>query len=197
MYSKNILKKIENLKEGEPFKSSAFLEIAPYTAIRHTLSRLVTSGYLMRVTRGIYVRPEINRYTGPVPPVTEKILKLVASGEKISITGAEAAQRLGLSTQIVLKEVYLTSGRTRKIRLENGWTIVLRHASHRKLSLSGRLAGVALSALWWMGKKEVTHQVISIIRQKLPTEEFLALKESVPLMPSWMGKMFSKNEESF
>ncbi|EQD79543.1 hypothetical protein B1A_01668, partial [mine drainage metagenome] len=150
MYSKAILEKIESLPEGEPFKANLFIEIAPYASIRKALSTLVNSGYLMRVTWGVYVRPEISRYAGSVPPTSGKILKLMAEGEKITITGAEAAQRLGLSTQMVLKEVYLTSGRTRTIKLENGGTIFLRHASPRKMALAGRLAGVALSALWWM-----------------------------------------------
>lgn len=193
MYSKTILEKIQNLPEGEPFKASLLIEIAPYASVRKALSTLVKSGYLMRVSWGVYVRPEISRYAGSVPPSSGKILKLVAEGEKVAITGAEAAQRLGLSTQMVLKEIYLTSGRTRTIRLENGGKIFLRHASQRKMVLAGRLAGVALSALWWMGKKEVTPKVISSLQEKLPPEEFQALKEAVPFMPMWMGEKFLLN----
>ena len=193
MYSKAILEKIKSLPEGEPFKASLFVGIAPYASIRKALSALVQSGDLMRVSWGVYVRPEISRYVGPIRPSSGKILKLVAEGETVAITGAEAAQRLGLSTQMVLKEIYLTSGRTRKIRLENGETIFLRHASRRKLVLSGRLAGVALAALWWMGKKEVTGETIHSLRRNLPPEEFQALVEAVPFMPAWMGEKFILN----
>jgi len=197
MFTKAILEKIESLPEGEPFKSTMFFEISTNTAIRQALSRLVKSGQLMRVARGVYVKPEMSRYVGPVPPSSRKIIKLMAEGEKITITGAEAAQRLGLSTQMVLKEVYLTSGCTRIIRLENGGIISLRHASPRKLALAGSLAGIALSALWWMGKEEVTSEVIHLIRQKLSPEEFRVLKEASPLMPAWMSeKILNERKES-
>lgn len=188
MYSKAILKKIKNFPEGEPFKANLFLECAPSTAIRHALSRFVRSGYLMRVARGIYVRPRMNRFVGPVPPTSEKIVCLKSAGETIGITGAEAVQKLGLSTQVVLKEMFLTSGRSRKIRLENGREIVLRHVSPRKLILAGRPAGVALTALWYLGKKGVTAETIHQIRKRLSSEEFEALKRESPSMPAWMGE---------
>ena len=186
MYSKIILKKIQSFPEGEPFVANMFLEIAPYTAIRHTLSRLVKSGYLMRVARGVYVRPKMNRFVGPVPPTSEKIIQLKSEGETIGITGAEAVQRLGLSTQVILKEIFLTSGRSRKIQLENGREIILRHAAPRKLTLAGRPAGVALAALWYLGKNGVTTETIHQIRRRLPAEEFEALKRESRSMPAWM-----------
>ena len=105
MYSRVLCEKIQRHPEGEPFKAGMFREIAPMTAIRRTLSKLVKSGTLMRVTRGVYVRPEISRYAGPVPPSSGAILRLVAEGETITLSGVEAAQRLGLITQMVLKEI--------------------------------------------------------------------------------------------
>ncbi len=186
MYSKAILKKIQGFPEGEPFTANMFIEIAPHTAIRHALARLVKSGYLMRATRGIYVRPKMNRFIGPVPPSSEEIVRLKSEGETIGITGAEAVQKLGLSTQVVLKEVFLTSGRSRKIQLENGREIVLRHVAPRKLVLAGRPAGVALTALWYLGKKGVSTETIHQIRRRLSSEEFEVLKKEAHLMPAWM-----------
>ena len=188
MYSKAILEKVKSLSEGEPFKTSLFFEIAPYASIRKALSSLVKSGYLMRAARGIYLRPKMNRFVGSIPPTSEKIVELKSEGETIGITGAEAVQKLGLSTQVVLKEMFLTSGRSRKIRLENGREIVLFHTAPRKLTLTGRPAGVALTALWYLGKKGVTAETIQQIRKRLPPEEFEALKREFPLMPAWMRK---------
>ena len=105
MYSRAIWEKVQRHPEGEPFKVGMFLEIAPMPAIRKALSKLVKFGALMRVMRGVYVRPEISRYAGPVPPSSGAILRLVAEGETITLSGVEAAQRLGLITQMVLKEI--------------------------------------------------------------------------------------------
>ena len=165
-------------------------------AIRKALSKLVKFGALMRVTRGVYVRPKISRYAGSVTPSSEAILRLVAEGETITLSGTEAAQRFGLITQMVLKEIYWTSGRTRQIRLTNGSIIYLRHSSPRKLALWGRPAGYALIALWGLGKTWLTSRHIHILRRKLPPEEFQALRGSEPLMPRWMKEKFLEEENS-
>ena len=196
MYSSAIWEKIQRHPEGEAFKAGMFREIAPMTAIWRTLSKLVKSGTLMRVMRGVYVRPEISRYAGPVPPSSGAILRLVAEGETITISGVEAAQRFGLITQMVLKEIYWTSGRTRQIRLTNGSILYLRHASPRTLALLGRPAGYALIALWGLGKIWLTSRHIHILRRKLPPEEFQALREAESLMPRWMKKKFLEEENS-
>ncbi len=197
MYSKSVFERIQRIPEGEPFKASLLIGIAPYSSIRKALSTLVKSGYLMRVSQGVYVRPKINDYLGAIRPSSRKILELVAKGEMIDITGAEAVQRLGLSTQMVLKEIFLTSGRTRTIRLENGGRIFLRHVSPRKLVLAGRLAGIALIALWYLGKNGVTMATIRQIRKRLPPQEFDALKKEAPSMPAWMReKILNSGEES-
>ena len=196
MHSRVIWEKIQSYPEGAPFKAGMFREIAPMTAIRRTLSKLVKSGTLMRVTRGVYVRPEISRYAGPVPPSSGAILRLVAEGETITLSGIEAAQRLGLITQMVLKEIYWTSGRTRQIRLTNGSIIYLRHASPRTLALSGRPAGYALIALWGLGKTWLTSRHIHTLRRKLPPKEFQVLREAEPLMPRWMKERFLDEENS-
>lgn len=196
MHSRAIWEKIQRHPEGEPFKAEMFREIAPMTATRRTLSKLAKSGTLMRVMRGVYVRPEISRYAGPVPPSSGAILRLVAEGETITISGLEAAQRLGLITQMVLKEIYWTSGRTRQIRLTNGSILYLRHSSPRKLALLGRPAGYALIALWGLGKTWLTSRHIHSLRRKLPPEEFQALRGEEPLMPRWMKEKFLEEENS-
>lgn len=196
MYSSAIWEKIQRHPKGEPFKVGIFREIAPMTAIQRTLSKLVKSGTLMRVTRGVYVRPEISRYAGSVPPSSGAILRLVAEGETITLSGVEAAQRLGLITQMVLKEIYWTSGRTRQIRLTNGSILYLRHASPRTLALSGRPAGYALIALWGLGKTWLTSRHIHTLRRKLPPEEFQALRGQEPSMPRWMKEKFLEEENS-
>ena len=196
MYSRVLWEKIQKHPEGEPFKVGMFREIAPMTAIWRTLSRLVKSGTLMRVMRGVYVRPEISRYVGPFPPSSGAILRLVAEGETITISGVEAAQRFGLITQMVLKEIYWTSGRTRQIRLTNGSILYLRHASPRTLALLGRPAGYALIALWGLGKIWLTSRHIHILRRKIPPEEFQTLREAESLMPRWMKDKFLEEENS-
>lgn len=70
----------------------------------------------------------------------------------------------------------------------------LRHVSPRKVLIAERLAGMALTALWYLGKEQVTPEVIEKIRQKLPEAEFEALRCAAPQMPGWMAVSLRRSE---
>ncbi len=91
------------MPKGRPFAGAVFAQVGSRASINKALSRLVQSGTLERVARGVYMRPKMSKYTGrvvrPSPlAVVEVITK--ANGETIQIHGAEAVRRLGLSTQM-------------------------------------------------------------------------------------------------
>jgi len=186
-----IRERIEGFPAGEPFTSVEFMTSGTRVSVDHALSRLTKAGVISRVTRGVYVRPIINKHVGPVVPGPFKIAQAVARsmGAQISVNGAEAARRFELSTQMSAQSLFLTTGPTRHIKVGNS-RIRLQHTSPRKLALAGRPAGAALSALWYLGRGEVTSKVIAQIRTKLSPEEFQALRSSTELMPSWMSDAF-------
>ena len=188
----------EKAELGEPFTTSELLKFGTRAAVDHSLSRLVTEGLLMRITRGVYVRPKVSEYVGLVTPTPYKIAEAVArsSGAQISMNGAEAARHFELSTQMSTQSLYQTTGRTRSISVGKS-KIQLQHASARKMALAGRPAGMALSALYYLGKAEVTPLVVAKIRAKLEPSAFQELCSSIHLMPSWMSDIFYKlsNEE--
>jgi hypothetical protein len=74
--------------------------------------------------------------------------------------------------------------------------IELKHTSSRKLALAGSPAGLALAALWYLGRREVTAGTISAIHAKLSSEEFATLKSSVTAMPGWMNDAIRRYEGS-
>lgn len=90
----------EQVELGEPFTTPELLKFGTRAAVDHSLSRLVKEGLLMRITRGVYVRPNVSKYLGSVTPAPFKIAEAVArsSGAQISMNGAEAARHFELST---------------------------------------------------------------------------------------------------
>jgi hypothetical protein len=72
--------------------------------------------------------------------------------------------------------------------------VELRHAAPRKLALSGRPAGLALTALWYLGKNQTTSAVVEKIKNRLPPEEFEALKSATVYMPAWMAQAIRRHE---
>jgi len=166
-------------------------------AVDHALSRLTRSGLINRLARGVFVRPRVSRYVGPVLPGPEAVARAVASrtGAKVQVSGAEAAVELQLSTQQPLAPVFHTSGPTKRFRM-GALDVTLKHVSPRRLALAGRPAGTALAALWYLGKREVDEAVIEHVRRRLSADEFKALLAVAPLQPAWMAAVFRRHEQA-
>ena len=191
-----IRRRIAEIPLGEPFTPAMFLEFGTRAAIDQTLSRLVKAGTVSRLTRGVFLRPKENRFVGRVLPEPRKVAEIIAkaSGRQIQVNGAEAARQFGFSTQMPTQAVFMTSGPTKKFRIGK-LPVTLKHTSPRKLALAHRQAGVALSALWYLGKAQVTPEVIEAIRSQLPANEFEALKAARASMPAWMANAFYLYEQ--
>jgi hypothetical protein len=181
---------IQSLPKGKPFTVRALQHLASPANARKILERLVQCKELARTARGIYVKPKKTRF-GEVLPSSKEIAETAAkaNGETIAIHGAEAARRLQLTTQMQMRPIFYTSGNTRKIKSGN-LTITLQHKSPRKLSLPNNITGTVISALWYLGKEQVTQETIKIINEKLTPEEFSATLQQAQLMPAWMANQF-------
>lgn len=82
----------------------------------------------------------------------EKFVKALAehSDEVVVPHGASAANALSLTQQVPIREVYLTSGRTRKLKLGRS-EVLVKHALRWMLALGTRPADAAARALAWIG----------------------------------------------
>lgn len=179
---------------GEPITVSAFLSLGSRAAVDQALSRLVRSGTIERVARGVYVRPKVSRYAGTVMPSVEKVVTAIAAGtgERVQVHGAEAARRFGLTTQAPIRPVFSTSGSDRRLHI-GSVVVEFKHTAARKLVLAGRPSGDALAALWYVGKGAVTPETVEQIRRRLPPDEFRALLDARRVMPAWMATAVSKS----
>jgi len=191
-----IRQRIEAMPIGEPFTPTAFLGCGTRASVDQTLSRLVKAGSIERVTRGVFVRPEVSRFVGKVMPEPFKVAETVAktTGAIVQVHGAEAARRLELTTQVPTQSVFMTSGPSKRFRVGNT-EIRLQHVCQRKLALAGRPAGIALAAMWYLGKNELTPALVEKIRGKLGASEFEALKSATSAMPAWMSDAIFRNEQ--
>jgi hypothetical protein len=114
----------------------------------------------------------------------------VQRGEVIVSNGAAAANKLGLTTQVPVRSVYLTSGRTRTMNL--GKQIVeLRHAPRWQLTLADRPAGQAVRALAWLGP-ERAETALNALKRKLPSATFGELVAAAPQLPTWLAQSVGK-----
>ena len=181
---------------GEPFVSGSLLSLGSRAAVDQALTRLTKAGAILRVARGVYVRPRENRFVGKVMPGTQEIVTALveARGEKLQVNGAEAVLALGLTTQVPLKSVFYTSGPSRTIQVGHQ-QVLLKHANPRLLAFGSGHVGMTFAALWYMGKKQVTPETLKAVRGKLTSSEFSELRGSAQL-PPWLSEAFQKFEKA-
>lgn len=136
-----ILDIIQQLPEGEVLTPSRFLHHGSRHAVQRGLSRLVEGGKLFRVARGIYVAAVETRF-GVRPPAPEKVVHSLANalGEVLVDHGARAANKLGLSTQVPVRYVFLTDGRSRELQVGKT-TVSIRYAPRWLMALGATGAG--------------------------------------------------------
>lgn len=186
-----ILEEASRLPEGAPLAAKALLRLGSRPAVDQALSRLARRGQLLRAGRGIYVRPVESRF-GVRAPSVEKVIEAVAAqrGETIVPSGGAAANTLGLTTQVPVRWVYLTSGPSRMLRLGRQ-TVELKHAPQWQLVLPGRPAGQAVRALAWLGPTKA-RETMHRLKRTLPATELDALAAVGPRLPSWLAEPVSQ-----
>ncbi len=192
--TESIRSRLADTPRGKPFTSSRFAALGPRGSVDRALGRLVERGEIERLARGIFVRPRKSRYVGNVLPGVAEVVQALAdaSGETIQIHGAEAARRLGLSTQAPVAPVYHTSASSRSIRVGNTIVRMIHTSNPRRLQFAGEEAGLALSALWYVGKKGATVDTVSAIRAAIGYKAFGKLRSAQ--VPVWMGRLLDAVE---
>ena len=188
--SKHIAAYTRSLPEAAPICAGALLHLGNRTAVDQALSRLARAGRLMRVCQGVYMRPVETRF-GPCAPNVDEALDALANLWNVTIVpcGGAAAHVLGLTTQIPVRPVYLTSGTGRRLRF-GSLQVELRHAPRWQLTAARRPAGEVIRALAWLGPAEV-RAALQTVLPRLSPEDVSDLAEARATMPHWMAEPVS------
>jgi hypothetical protein len=188
--TKQVLAYAGSQPEGTPLTAKGLLHLSNRAAIDQTLSRLARSGEVMRLGRGVYVRPIQTKF-GTRSPFAEKVIEQFATarGETIVSSGAAAANALGLTTQVPVRTIYLTSGRSRRLALGN-LAVELRHAKPWQLGKGNARAGQAVRALEWLGPQQAA-RALTTLKSRLEPAELKELQAMRPLLPEWLAQKIS------
>ena len=185
--TEQIMAHAAGLPEGVPVSAKGLLHLGNRAAVDQALSRLTGRGQLIRAGRGIYMRPIASRFGMRAPSVEQAVEALASQkGEIIVSNGAAAANALGLTTQVPVRTVYLTSGRSRKMYVGKQ-VLELRHAPRWQLALANRPAGEAVRALAWLGP-ERAEAALTTLKRKMPPGVFGELVAAAPQFPTWLAQ---------
>jgi Family of unknown function (DUF6088) len=188
--STRIFAEVAEMSEGAPLYAKALLHLGSRAAIDQALSRRFRRGQLLRAGRGLYVRPVETRFGTRAPRVPAVLEALTAAtGETIAAHGAAAANSLGLTTQVPVRTVYLTSGPSRRLNF-GAHTVAIQHAPRWQLSLAGRPAGDAIRALAWLGRGQ-GRAMTSKLGKALSAQTLNELSAARGRLPTWMAEQIS------
>lgn len=194
-----ILKSIKKCGSGFVFFADRFSHFGTPARVRKAMEQLVASGDIIRVARGIYCYPKIDKMfgLGILYPGANEIAKVIALKDKAQIvpTGEFAQYQLGLTQQIPMNVIYLTDGYSRTVKLIKGGTITFKHAAPKNFAYKNQIAMMVTSALRTMGQNEVTEEHIHIVREHLRKQPKNIVFQDLQMMPDWIKLIVQKTYE--
>ena len=157
------------------------------------LSDLVKQEVIYRLSRGVYLKATKTKF-GLVYPTTEEIAKAIAERDNAEVlpTGSAALNILGLSTQIPMNPVFLTSGSARKIKCGNK-TITFKHGVPKNFAIKGKMMRLLVQAMKAIGEQNITKEELEEIGnllRKYPEED--TIKHDLTIMPQWIKNIIQK-----
>lgn len=188
-----ILNNIKKCGRGNAIFSSDFVRFGEQKTVNKALERLAKEGVLIRISRGFYYYPKIDRKLGlgVLYPTLETIAESIAKRDKARIvpTGLYALNRLGFSTQIPMNIQYLTDGSNRKLTLYNGATIEFKHTAPKNLAFNSQLAMLITFAFRSLGKENITEEILAHTKELLAKDKSQTVKQDYKLMPAWVSSI--------
>lgn len=188
-----ITKRIENMHEGQILFISDFSDInGNEKVVSRALSAEEKKGNIVRLAKGMYLRPKNTRF-GIVYPSVDEMVKAIAHRDKSKVQpcGMTALNMLGLSTQVPTKYTYLTSGSSRKLKLGDR-LIELKRSVPKNFVFKTTLGALLMQALKSLGEKNISKQEIVQIRKLIDNEKRMEhFKLDILLMPIWMRKLIT------
>jgi len=182
--------RIRGKGRGWVFTPADFLDLGSRTAVGLALMRHRQSGLIRQLDRGLYDYPAKHPRFGLLEPSTEAIAEALKGRDasQLQPTGAYAANILGLSEQVPTRTVFLTDGPSRRVNLGKR-EIILKRTTTRNMATAGRISGLVIQALRWLGRRQVDKRTVALLRKRLSKDDRRALAADVRYAPAWVAEI--------
>jgi len=182
-----ILARVKKCGRGSVYSVNDFVNYGTRSSVNKALERLTAGGTMMRVARGLYCYPLIDKIygLGACPPSIDETAKALArrDGAKIVPAEAWAQYQLGLTQQVPMNVIYLTNGPSRSIETEAGIKIKFKHAAPRYFTIKDIIACMIVTALKeWKVENLSEEQVLRL--KQVAQGHGAFMPEDLKLMPA-------------
>ncbi len=168
-------------------------------SVQKAFERLTANQKLIRVARGIYCYPKIDKALGlgVLYPTIEEIATAISKRDKAKIvpTGTYALNKLGLSTQLPMNVVYLTDGSPRIVKLQGNRGIQFKHTSKKNLSFQNEIAMLLTFALREIGENNISEDQLAHVHTLIKEIPIETIKKDFALIPAWIRKIILSSYE--
>ena len=187
----NIENRIKRRGRGKLYVNADFADLGTPDAVRQALQRLQKEGFVIRVFRGIYSYPKIDKELGLglLKPSLWEIAQAISRRDQTVIipTASEALNLLGLSTQVAANAVFYTNGSSRKVKIGSGRGITFIHTSdNRMLAFKSQLMLLVVLAMREIGENQLTDVQWNIIKTHLKQINKTDFNHDIKLAPVWI-----------
>lgn len=148
----------------------------------------------------MYVRPKPTRfkqYPYLISPQAEDVRKLIIKKTREIIIPNQwsALNYVGLSTQIPVRAIYYTSGRSRIIKMKQGGNIRLEHVNPKRIVMPGTITCLVVTALWDKYSKSIHPLTIKKIHERLTPKEYSEVIKNLDKMPVHIKEAFVRYQK--
>lgn len=194
---KQIVAALHGYGRGVVFTPRQFYGVGDPHAITMVLIRLSRRGTIRRLARGLYDFPRYHRQLGLLSPTPDAVARALAGRDstRVQPSGGYAANQLGLSDQVPMKVVFLTDGFSRKVTVGNQ-QIVLKRTTPRNMVTAGRVSGLVIQSLRWLGQRHVDDSVVRILCNRLGTGDKKQMLKDLKYAPAWIAAVMRRVAQS-
>jgi hypothetical protein len=157
------------------------------------LSRFTRDQTIRRLTQGVYDYPRVHKKLGILAPNPDDVAAVLAAktGSRVQVSGARAANLLGLTDQVPAQLVYLTDGPAYRVKIGEQ-TIRLKPARPSKFPGAGTQAGLAIQAIRAVGPNARKDFVVRQLSRALSAEDRLQLAKLIKHAPGWSHEIIRR-----
>lgn len=176
------------LHSEELFTTRDLLGLGSRSSIDNAVSKLVLDGQICRIVQGLF---SLSTRKKTVTLLEVATVKANSFGRKIIEHAANIASNLGLTDEGNPdgERWFATDGRTSSFMFGT-IRICFKSTSQRKMVMGDDIAGQALRALCFIGKKNMTRETITIATAHLNHAERLRTGRMCALIPYWLSDYF-------
>jgi hypothetical protein len=152
---------------------------------------------IRRLAQGLYDYPRVHKKLGTLAPNPDDVAAVLAAktGSRVQVSGARAANLLGLTDQVPAQLVYLTDGPAHRVKI-GAQTIQLKPARPSRFPGAGTPAGLGLQAIRALGPHANKDFVVRQLSRALSARDRAQLAKLIKYSPGWSHEIIRQLKTS-